>query len=257
VRSFLFLGVLISLSGCGDQEFFIANKVKFKVSFEEESVQVSFDLQKDYQIRAEKIVPYENLGTTYITWDQEQLLNNVGSKLLASQNNLANAWPTEILKNLPNGADFPPAVGGATLHSWTKSDEKMQWDLAYQSMPKLLTGGSILSGQFDSLPKNFLATQNFKLRNGTVVASISLLGRTKKSKGGVFFIGNFGINPYEESSDSDKVKGMADVKPAEWEVAATEPAMILTRGTFWSLPYLLDFKNWILNLEEEIQNFAG
>ncbi|MBN8553988.1 MAG: hypothetical protein J0L93_00920 [Deltaproteobacteria bacterium] len=253
---------LISLvaSACGSEEFFIADKVKFKVSFEEKTVQVAFDLQKDYQIKTQKTVDYESLGDTYLAWDEISSRNNIGSKLSASEDSLKNAWPTEELKLFPNGKALPPATGDSILKNWKKTDEKMRWDFFYQSEPKLMNGGSILSTQFDQLPKNFLAIQNFRLKNGNVIASIAVMGPTAESMGGLFFIGNYGSNPYslQQDSPSDGFSISTNLSASnEWEMEAIEPAEIISYGKFYSMPILSLSPKWFIDLQTQIENFSN
>ena len=246
----------LTISACGNQEFFIANKVKFKVSFEEKTVQVAFNLQKDYQIQSQKTVGYEDLGNTYLLWDENHQMNDIGSELAASENNLKAIWPTEDLKTFPNGKALPPATQDSILKTWKKSDEKMRWDFFYQSEPKLMNGGSILSTQFNSLPQEFLAVQNFRLKNGNVVASIAVMGPTEESMGGVFFVGNYGTNPYNATQESSFYAAADIPTSSEWEIEASEPAQIISYGKFHSLPILnLNFSG-LIHLQNEIQNFS-
>lgn len=230
--------VALILSACSGKPIFIADQVRFRVQFAEETVQIAFDLKPEYELKASNEIEYDILGSLIITAATPETPTVIASKISANPQTLALPWPSLEMNRLPNGSRLPASVRKGPLLHWQKNDGPISISLMYQASPDLVTGGAILSDQFKDVPKNFVATQKFKAPNGDVIATISLLGPTKTSKGGILFLGNFGINPFE----------------AEQDLFAAEPAQIISKGDT-PLWLISDLTKLLDNLSSQIFEF--
>lgn len=266
---FPLLAVLLFLiaSGCSEKEAYIADHVKFRVFFSKQSVQVSFDLNKNYQITENLEVPFtesnRTLGEVFIDYDAETHSSSIGTFLQSSADHQKTAWPVVWVSRFPNGRSFPESVPEGSVAAWLRrvNGESLEPQLMFRFDPSLVVGGSLSSPQFDALGEDFLATQHFRAANGDVEASISVAGPTKESKGGVYFFGNFGANPFSAQSTrpheaqglwtSDEVLERDEIV---WTLQATEPAKIITPARrWWQWRSLSDLRNAVLGDIQSLQ----
>lgn len=229
-RIFRICGLMFVLSSCG-QDAYIAKKVKFRVFFPEQTVQVKFEIDPQYRAVSTNTFTFESLGSLFIRKNSE--ITEVGANLRASPETLEHSWPTDSFKRFPNGSRLPPSVPSGELRKWSIQKPEISTDLLFQAKPNLIAGGGIRSDKFDFLPKEFLATQKFYTANLEVQATISVAGRVGEQPGGIYFFGNFGVNPFV-IPDSENLRGemSSTISPTdfEWELEATEPAWIAQFG---------------------------
>ena len=228
------------LTSCGENPY-IADKVKFRVIFSQRVAQVSFTLNSQYQLKTNKKIAYTDdvnkLGIIFLKFTETPIVTSeVGSLIFGEPENLKLPWPTTVMKKLPNGKKLPPSIHKGELNGWSELDGEITYSFLHQAKPDLITGGSIQGTEFNALPKKFLATQRFLSANKEVEATISATGPTNDSQGGIYFFGNFGINPFEIFKEQLPPKDGpplqkwlaldANKDVVEWELIAEEPAII-------------------------------
>lgn len=245
-KAWIVLALMLGISACGDAPVYIADQVRFRVWFSEKVVQVSFEMNKDYQIKQASRFPFDTLGTVFLKWIPEQEYNEIGVALKADPAVLNQGWPTTLLRKFPNGKELPESVPLSWLLTWRMEDENLKLNLSFKDSGDLISGGALLSRQFDILPENFLATQKFRVDNGDITATISATGPVKnpETPGGVYFFGNFGKNPFAKAgrTTTENYK--------EWVLKASSPAEIISIGK-------ISRRNSSLNLWERLKNLAS
>lgn len=238
-RIVLFLATS-SLLGCGSNAF-IAKKVRFSVTFNEAIAGVHFDLDPQYDTGLNREIGFDLLGQITIEPNEEFHSSTLSTEIHAAPSSTALPWPIFPIQKFPNGKKLPAVLRSGTLNQWTQTNDKIGVALLYQVTPDLIVGGSILSDQFNDLPEDFLATQKFYAPNGQIVASISVMGRTATSKGGILYLGNLGQNPFEISRHPESVDASEEVK-------------IISRGQ-GRFPFWINIENLLSNLALELQYF--
>lgn len=212
--------------GCGHDPF-IAQKVKFRVLFSQKIVQVKFDLSPEYRLKETRNINFDKLAKVFLN---TTTAGEMGTTLSANLESLHHEWPTNVWTQLPNGQDLPPSIPSKTVNAWIQPEEDSRTILFFQSEPQLIAGGSFSSHEFDALPKRFFATQKFYSTNHDVEATISVLGPEENRLGGVYFFGNFGINPFASESLALTSKTSELSKDLSWELQAREPAEVINWG---------------------------
>jgi len=266
VFAFCFVFILFSVffAGCGSDQPFIAEKVKFRVNFTQETIQVSFELNPDYQVKIQKTILYPDLGHVFIDWTEGLGRNELGSFLKADPSSLEKPWPVSEIIQFPNTSSLPTSVpSGRALKQWALSDDRLRVSLLYAASPKLIAGGAILSDQFHAVPKNFLATQEFHAANGDVEATVSFAGPTKDSYGGLYFLGNFGVMPFTRTALKSKLLSQREYffitaensEELSWEILADRPVSIVRPGNFWFK--FFSVSELIANLILDLESFTG
>jgi len=227
----------LALVGCGEREAFIAEKVEMNVHFSSKLVAVTFHLAQALQIPSSARVEFRNRD------DQLSLLfvrstdgapTRLGTVFSAAQMG-SDQWPVDDFNRMPNLERLPQSVPTGGLKRWKLEQNDVTFLSLYQHEPRLITGGAIVSREFDFLSIGFFATQYFRDEFGNPTGSISLVGPTLLEPGGIYFLGNFDLNPFF-------VFGSAETKSIE--LKATEPAQVLNWGRgkidFESLPTRLN-----------------
>jgi hypothetical protein len=218
---------IILFTACGE-ETFIARRIKFRAFFIEQAVQIKFELDPKYILTASNTFEFDKLGVVFYKWTGQTATSEIGSTLFANPHNLNAGWPAKDFRRFPNGDSLPPSVPLGYLKNWQLVSEAIQPSLLYQAEPNVIAGGALTGVQFNLLPKKFLATQKFYTANHEVQATISVAGPTDRSQGGIYFLGNFGVNPFTVPPTQSKLLKIASDR--EWELTATEPLQIIRYG---------------------------
>ncbi len=218
------------LSACGGQDVSIANKVSLKVRFSDQTVVTKFELNPEYTIQQSASVPYEDLGSVFLVWNQDAFRNELGSIVSPPEN--SENLEVNPFREFPNGKDLPKMVRKQDLMEIVHqaSNQAFQTSMVFSFGASLVTGGSFLSDQFHLLPKDFFATQYFSSNTGEIKASISALGPSDGDLGGLYFFVHWGINPFSEMNKmpSDRIY------PLQFELYPTGPAQIESYGSWWN-----------------------
>lgn len=221
---------MLPLLACGEPVE-IADEVHFRVSFQSQTVSVRFNLNTEYQVPTNALVPYANeessLGEISLLWDPETKQNQLQSTVFSHPKSLSRNWPAIEIFEFPNGEDFSEPMTERSIQRWTKRNHEMGVSLLFPSRDILDIGGVVQSREFDFINKDFLATQVFKDSRGDVRASISILGPTEDELGGLWFTGHLGINPFIESSRHF----YSQRDSIEWSLEAEGPAKVINAGT--------------------------
>lgn len=210
------------LSGCGGNTLHLAEKVKYRLFFGEESAQISFVLSDPFQIKTVSEFPFDQIGKVFTRWDQSSLTSEIGCLLRTSPEIVASNYNRTAISKLPGNKKFPTPVKQNILYQifWKTNDPSVS--LFYNDTPQLVIGCSMQLNVIRSLPKNFMATQKFYSSNGDVSATISVLGPTTGFEGGVFLFGNFGVNPFKNSKQTQTEINHR----TEWDLIATGPVRV-------------------------------
>jgi hypothetical protein len=216
------------LVGCGSNAI-IADRVKYKPNFEKKTVQVSFEMNPLYSVKETRRFNFGNLGVVALKWNTETQVTEVGTLLSGDRDTLSKDWPTKLFPRFPNGKKLPPSVPKGSILEWKQVGEPLSVSLLYQASPLLIAGGAIQSAQFSKLPRKFLATQKFYTKNKDVQATISALGPTENSQGGLFYFANFQVNPFL-SSEPDSTEMAHRVMNLEVLLESSGPAEVISWG---------------------------
>lgn len=199
MRGIFLLVAVAALTGCGDEVAYVANAVDLRVEFSNRLVSVDFELNPEYHIQKNTRITFSSdsvilskISTVYDSAIPKSHLNATFS----AANLMSEEWVTKDFKEFPNLHRLPKSVPAGILKSITKEENEIDVLSLHQKEPYLIVGGAILSSDFTKLPPGFLAHQYFKDEYGGIVASISITGPTLTTKGGIYFLGNFGLNPF-------------------------------------------------------------
>lgn len=229
------------LVGCGS-DIYVANDVRFKVSFEKKSLQVSFDLNPAYQIKESQRKVFSDLGILALKWDGTTHKNEIGSLLYAKPENLRKTWPTHEMKKLPNQRSLPSAVRTKSLRAWRENTSSAILEFIFQSEPHVIVGGGFLSKDFQNLPTNFFAIQNFSSPHKDVRAQLCVLGPAKDFSGGLYWFANFGTNPFLKSQEETafEIEATSPIQIISWGKGPKREAQFSSESLLPQLPVLLD-----------------
>lgn len=240
-------GLLLTLGatqlvGCGENEISLAEKATLKVQFAQKLVQVQFLMNPDFRLTEEKSIDFEvlerRLSRVFLRKDPnstDAVRMNLGVIYAAGQLSL-DIWPTDELSAFPNFLRLPKTVPSGSLKIWKHEKESLAVATIHQSDPHLIIGGALLSSEFDFLPLGFVGHQYFRDAAGRVEASLSLIGPNLQMKGGLYFLGNFGLNPFVVLRDQPASEGLS------MDLIADGPMEVISKGeteisfsTFWGL----------------------
>jgi len=197
-RAIVFFCSTALLSACGDQNIYVANSLDMKVQFSSKLVLLKFQLDPDFRIRRE-------LHQTFMSSDKalSQIFLNRSDTgeislgaIFSAEDLRSPQWPVKPIKTFGNKHSLPSLVKAGGLKAWTINEDHSFAKSLHQDDPYLIIGGAFLDPEFDYLPLNFLASQSFKSSSSETVATISILGPTASSLGGIYFLGNYGLNPF-------------------------------------------------------------
>src|SRR4051812_26136157 len=109
--------LLLSLESCGDKQIFIADRVKFQVSFTKQIVQVSFDMNPQFKIENEKHFKFGSLGNEFLKPGGASS-SSIGVSISGKRPDLQAHWPTLQIFSLSNEVALPASVQNAFLNEW-------------------------------------------------------------------------------------------------------------------------------------------
>lgn len=215
MRKFVLLSSAVLVAGCGEEAADIAHRAQLKVNFAQRLVSVSFELKPDF------LLPHDS----QISFDKEEVplakINLLGSRLsvIASPDALKNSdFDNTELTEFPNWSRLPKTVPSGGLKVIRTQNDDAEIDLLYQDSPYLIVGGSISAEVFSDLPIGFLAHQYFSDDNQNLTASLSIAGPTLTTRGGIYFIGTFGLNPFviQSKNGSFALSLLPVIPPTNW-----------------------------------------
>jgi len=205
------IGVLTtSLVACGEELASVAVSSELRVSFSQKLVQASFQLNDQYRIPLTKKIAFgnenETLAKVFVSYDEEKNKNEIGAVFSAEAIHKKN-WPTSEMTRFPNWSRLPKTVVSRKLNNWEIEQDEISVASLFQNEPQLIIGGAFLSSEFRALPLGFLGTQYFYDEYGNINASMTIAGPTLTASGGLYFLGNFGSNPFmvPELMDSKRI----------------------------------------------------
>lgn len=217
-RSLLISVLALAAIGCGEQEISVAESSELRVNFGQKLVQTSFLLNNQYRLPLTKRISFgrenETLARIFVNFDEAQNSNEIGA-IFSAESIQKKDWPTQEIKKFPNWTRLPKTVVFKKLNLWDQSDENLSVLSLYQNDPQLIIGGAFLSTEFNNLPIGFLGTQYFLDDYGSINASVTVTGPTLTSKGGIYFLANFGVNPFLVGELRGEKKVTAKALPME------------------------------------------
>lgn len=230
------------LVGCGESEISLAEKATLKVQFAQKLVQVQFLMNPDFRLTEEKSIDFEvlerRLSRVFLKKDLSTTSGsrmNLGVIYAAGQLPM-DIWPTEELTAFPNFLRLPKTVPSGSLQIWKHEKESLAVATIHQSDPHLIIGGALLSSEFDFLPLGFVGHQYFRDAGGRVEASLSLIGPNLQMKGGLYFLGNFGLNPFVVLRDKPASEGLSMDLIADGPMEIVDPGeRELSISSLWGL----------------------
>lgn len=242
-RALSALASLLFLSACG-RDTFISETIDLKVDFANQLVLVSFQPITDYHIPTNALIQFQNESRkhsrVFLRYKAEPQWSQIGSITSASEAAQSDFWQPRELEKFPNGFRFSRVIRNLPLLSLEKSSDGIVVQTLYQTSPDLVAGGAILSQEFAALPKFFLGTQTFSATNGELRASISVTGPTDSQMGGLYFMANFGLNPFEGAVTKGGVESI--------RLLADGPMVIINQGSN---------KSWWISLEGKLNRLAS
>lgn len=243
LRAALSFVALAIFTGCG-RETFISETIDLKIDFSNQLVLVSFQPITNYHIPANALIQFQNENRkhsrVFLRFKEETNWSQIGSITSASEAADHEFWKPEMIEKFPNGLKLPRTIRNLPLLVLDRSTEGLSVKSLYQAAPDLVTGGAILSEEFGALPKFFLGTQTFSATNGELRASISVTGPTDTQMGGIYFIANFGLNPFEGAQTKTKTESI--------RLLADGPMVVLNSG---------ESRGWWGFLESKLNRLAS
>ena len=223
------LGVLLGLtmlSACG-RETFISETIDLKIDFTNQLVLISFQPIVDYHIPSNALINFQNENRkhsrVFLRYKTDPEWSQIGSIASAAEALDLNFWKPSAMEKFPNGLRLPRTIRNLPLLYLERSSDGIVVRSLFQSSPDLVTGGSILSEDFNALPQDFLGTQTFSATNGELRASISVAGPAAHQMGGIHFLANFGLNPFEGAVTKGGVENI--------RLLADGPMVVVHEGT--------------------------
>jgi hypothetical protein len=234
---------LAFFTGCG-KETFISENIDLKIDFSNQLVLVSFQPITNYHIPVNALIQFQNEtrkhSRVFLRYKEETNWSQIGSITSAQEASDTEFWKPEFIEKFPNGLKLPRTIRNLPLLALDRSTEGLTVKSLYQASPDLVTGGAILSEEFGALPKFFLGTQTFSATNGELRASISVTGPTDTQMGGIYFIANFGLNPFDGAQTKSKTESI--------RLLADGPMVVLNAG---------ESKGWWGFLEAKLNRLAS
>ena len=236
--------IMLSLfSGCG-KETFISENIDLKIDFSNQLVLVSFQPIANYHIPANALIAFQNEARkhsrVFLRYKEDSNWSQIGSITSAQEAADIDFWTPESMEKFPNGLKLPRTIRNLPLLALDRSTDGLTVKSLFQASPDLVTGGAILSEEFEARPKFFLGTQTFSATNGELRASISVTGPTDTQMGGIYFIANFGLNPFEGAQTKSKTESI--------RLLADGPMVVLNAG---------EAKGWLGLLEAKLNRLAS
>jgi hypothetical protein len=115
----------------------------------------------------------------------------------------------------------------------------MDLSLIFRDEQVLDFGGSVRHEDLKDLPSDFVATQSFRARKGKVRATISAVGPTEEHKGGIFFFGHLGLNPFFDEEGVGDLLELAEFREESndigiWKYKIPAKTEIEFRSSWWT-----------------------
>jgi len=249
VRSFFsgisILVVFVSLSGCGDKPAYIADRLRFRVDFENEKIFMIYDLNKEYSLNLNESHAFEDLSLIKIKHDDNLSADLLITEVYANPSHLGEDWPGTSFSSLPNNKKLPSPLRSRFLKEWLvqRNSGARDSSFVYDQPDYINFGGSLNHPAIKDLPRAFYAYQNFLDSKGAYRGSLIILGPNDNFEGAMYFFGYLGLNPFVDRGQQlwrdlqAHNRPSSDLHTLEFSIAASSPVEIKANSTWDWLSY--------------------
>lgn len=230
-----------ALTACGGETAIsIAEDVRFRINFEDQTVQLEFKPLPEYRVNTDREILYGTLGKIAL---QDPTSDDYVSIKLSAETSRFSGHRGIQRMSLANGGAFPEPVKDQWLLFWSQRRAGASVSLVFKDPSRMVFGAEFLAPEFGELPTDFRGWQKFEDDGGFVRASLLVTGPTSVGYGGLYAFADLGENAFQESDRA--------MTPNE-EVIPLYPQ---DENRNWSSLFSRKLKNLRQSLEERLSYF--
>lgn len=199
-RQFSILAFLC-LTACSPGKIDLIERARFELDIESETITATFEMLESYHLGSNFEFAFDRLGEIRTENSGGQLKIEMFLHPELDRTSL----PGEPLLMLGGSHSLPRVFRSPELlYLWTQGLAENSIGFVYGRDEHLKFGSIIQNDAFQHLPENFYGVQEIKDRGGKLRGLVALFGpqSEKDTLGGIAFLCDFGLNPFEmESSE--------------------------------------------------------
>ena len=228
------LVTLVTLSACGDKPAYIADRLRFRVDFENEKIFMIYDLNKEYSLNLNENHAFEDLSLIKIKHDDNLNADLLITEFYANPGHLGSDWPGTSFDRLPNNKKLPSPLRSRSLKEWLvqRNSGARDSSFVYDQPEYINFGGSLIHPAIKDLPREFYAYQHFLDSKGAYRGSLVTMGPSDNFEGAMYFFGYLGLNPFVDGGQQlwhdlqAHSRPSSDLQTLEFSIAASSPIEI-------------------------------